>query len=124
MLSNKNNFYSAKHSLRKVFWTLSPLRTVSKGHRLKESFPTRCVPSWAVIRQTHEKHPLTTEGNSFRDKGDSCTNIFSMPGLSRIVKLLVLNLLKPSYTASPSVSKKNLRQRAPISEVTEKPNIL
>lgn len=62
---------------------MAPLRTVSKGHRLKESFPTRCVPSRVVIRQTHEKHPLTTEENSLRDKGDSCTNIFSMPGLSK-----------------------------------------
>lgn len=87
---------------RKFFWPFL-LRTVSKGHTLKESFPTRCVPSRAVIWQTHEKHPVTTEENSLRDKGDSCTNIFSMPGLCRAVKCLVLNLLIPWYIKSPQM---------------------
>lgn len=84
---------------------------MSKGHRLKESFPTRCVPSRAVIWQTHEKHPLTTEENSLRDKGDSCTNIFSMPGLCRTVKRLDLNLLKPSYIKSPSLPPRKIKGR-------------
>lgn len=93
---------------RKFFWPLL-LRTVSKGHRLKESFPTRCVPSRAVIWQTHEKHPVTTEENSLRDKGDSCTNIFSMPGLCRAVKCLVLNLLIPRYIKSPQMFPRKIK---------------
>lgn len=103
---------------------MAPLRTVSKGHRLKESFPTRCVPSRVVIRQTHEKHPLTTEENSLRDKGDSCTNIFSMPGLSRTVKYLFLSLLKHHTWSSPTITKRTERQSTAISDFTEKPNVL
>lgn len=97
------------HNVQKAFLAIAPLRTVSKGHRLKESFPTRCVPSRAVIWQTHEKHPVTTEENSLRDKGDSCTNIFSMPGLCRAAKCLVLNLLKPSYIKSPQLFPRKIK---------------
>lgn len=101
--------YLWTHNVQKGFLAIAPLRTVSKGHRLKESFPTRCVPSWAVIWQTHEKHPVTTEENSLRDKGDSCTNIFPMPGLCRAVKCLVLNLLKPSYIKSPKMFPRKIK---------------
>lgn len=59
----------------------------------------------------HEKHPLTTEENSLRDKGDSCTNIFPMPGLSRTVKCLVLNNLNPSYLKSGTLLPRKIKGR-------------
>jgi len=49
MLFDEKRFLFSKEFSQKVLLEVAPLRIVSKGHRPKESFPTRCVPSRAVI---------------------------------------------------------------------------